>query len=147
MDGMSIGTIAAAALVGCGLAASALWWFLGRTRPKVTTTARPLLQEVFVEVESGYQPQCVVLVRGVATKLRFLRAENASASEEIVLPHWQIRRTLPAFKTTTIDLQPDDIGEFSFHSGNGSLRGVLVVIAAPLPGTPADLDTSARPGA
>lgn len=105
-----------------------LWYFLrpvrGNSRPRLAPA-----QEVLLTVLGGYDPDSVVLSRGIPAKLRFDRQEEAECSEEVVIPHFGIRRTLPAHKITTIDLQPDDAGEFEFHSGKGMLKGKIVVVA------------------
>lgn len=106
-----------------------LWFFLfsGRRMGRGLVSTR--MQEVVIRVMGGYDPESVILVQGVPAKLRFQRDERAECSEELVIPDFSIKRTLPPFKTTTIDLQPDDLGEFPFHCGTGMIRGRIVVVA------------------
>lgn len=105
-----------------------LWYFLRTPRDSSRPRLAPA-QEVLIAVRGGYEPESVVLSRGMPAKLRFDRQEDAACSAEVVVPHFGIRRTLPAHKITTIDLQPDDAGEFEFHSGKGTLKGRIVVVA------------------
>jgi plastocyanin domain-containing protein len=44
-----------------------------------------------------------------------------------VLPDFGIRRFLPAFQKTTVELTPDREGSFEFTCGMSMLRGRLVV--------------------
>ncbi len=43
------------------------------------------------------------------------------------MPDFSIRRDLPAFKTTLVELLPQQTGRFEFTCGMGMLRGALVV--------------------
>lgn len=106
-----------------------LWFFLFSGRGPGRSLVSTRMQEVVIRVMGGYDPESVILVQGVPAKLRFQRDERAECSEELVIPDFSIKRTLPPFKTTTIDLQPDDLGEFPFHCGTGRMRGRIVVVA------------------
>lgn len=107
-----------------------LWFFLFSTRYTGRGTVSTQMQEVVITVLGGYDPESVILVQGMPAKLRFQRDEDAECSEELVIPDFNIKRTLPSFKTTTIDLQPDDLGEFPFHCGMGTMKGRIVVVAS-----------------
>lgn len=115
-------------VMGFLLCAFILWWFLFSQRTSARSMVSEEMQEVVVKVLGGYDPESVILVQGVPAKLRFQRDEESECSEEIVIPDFGIKRTLPAFKTTTIDLQPEDVGEFPFHCGMGMMRGRIVVV-------------------
>lgn len=119
--------VAAAGLLSCGFV---LWFFRVPPRRNPSALISTTMQEVVIRVLGGYDPESVVLLQGIPAKLRFQRDEDAECSEELVIPDFSTRRTLPPFKTTTIDLQPDDLGEFPFHCGMGMLRGRIVVVAA-----------------
>lgn len=110
-----------------------LWFFLFSRRRPGRTLVSTQMQEVVIRVMGGYDPESVVLVQGVPAKLRFQRDEETECSEELVIPDFSIKRTLPPFKTTTIDLQPDDLGEFPFHCGMGMMRGRIVVVPSDSP--------------
>ena len=65
--------------------------------------------------------------RGKPVRLNFYRDEENSCSEELLLPDFSIRRDLPAFKTTLVELLPQQPGRFDFTCGMGMLRGSLIV--------------------
>jgi len=118
--------VTAAGILSCGFV---LWFFCFPLRRSGSAPLLTNMQEIVIRVLGGYDPETVTLVQGIPTKLRFQRDEEAACSEELVIPNFSIRRTLPPFKTTTIDLQPDDLGEFPFHCGTGMLQGRIVVVA------------------
>jgi len=122
-------------VIGVLLCAFILWFFLFSQRRSARSMVSAEMQEVVITVLGGYDPESVVLVQGVPAKLRFQRDEESECSEELVIPDFGIKRTLPAFKTTTIDLQPEDLGEFPFHCGMGMMRGRIVVVPADQPGS------------
>ena len=78
-------------------------------------------------VHGGYDPSVVRVRRGELVRLVFDRQETSSCSEEIVLPEFGIKRYLPAFEKTTIELTPERAGSFDFMCGMSMLHGKLVV--------------------
>ena len=85
------------------------------------------VQEVVVTVHGGYDPAVVRVRRGEPVRLVFDRQETSSCSEEVVLPEFGIKRFLPAFEKTTIELTPEQAGSFDFMCGMSMLHGKLVV--------------------
>ncbi|MBD2716411.1 cupredoxin domain-containing protein [Microvirga sp. STR05] len=115
-------------LGGISLAALVLWYFFFSTRQTVSAvSAAGGLQEVDITVKGGYAPDVIEVERGKPVQLRFYRDEENSCSEELLIPDFRIRRDLPAFKTTLVELLPQQAGRFSFTCGMGMLRGTLVV--------------------
>ena len=115
-------------LGGIGLAAFVLWYFFfsaRQTASAVSTSGG--LQEVSITVKGGYSPDIIEVERGKTVQLNFYRDEENSCSEELLIPDFRIRRDLPAFKTTLVELLPQQPGRFEFTCGMGMLRGVLVV--------------------
>jgi len=84
-------------------------------------------QEVTITVQGGYEPAEVHLRKGVPARLVFDRQETSGCSEEVVIPDFGIRKFLPAFQKTAIELKPDAAGSFEFTCGMSMLRGRLVV--------------------
>lgn len=103
------------------------WYFFLADRKAVVATSRGGTQEVEIRVEGGYDPGVVRLKRGVPVRLVFDRQETSSCSEEIVLPAFGIRKFLPAFKKTAIELTPKEAGTFDITCGMSMLHGKLVV--------------------
>ena len=79
-----------------------------------------------VVVHGGYDPAVVRVRAGAPVRLIFDRQETSPCSEEIVFPDFGIRRFLPAFEKTTIELTPKAPGRYEFTCGMSMLRGVLV---------------------
>lgn len=115
-----------------GLAAIAWvnWWFFLARRPAATAVAGAGgAQEVTITVQAGYEPAEVKVKRGVPVRLTFDRQETSGCSEEIVIPDFGIRKFLPAFEKTTIELTPQEAGTFEFTCGMSMLHGRLIVEA------------------
>jgi plastocyanin domain-containing protein len=85
------------------------------------------VQEIGIEVKGGYSPATIRVRRGVPVRLVFDRQETSSCSEEVVLGDFGIRRFLPAFQKTTVELTPTEAGSFAFTCGMGMLHGRLEV--------------------
>jgi plastocyanin domain-containing protein len=104
------------------------WWFFFARRPAATATASAGgAQEVTIKVQAGYEPSVVKVKRGVSVRLAFDRQETSGCSEEIVFPDFGIRKFLPAFQKTTIELTPQEAGTFEFTCGMSMLHGKLIV--------------------
>ncbi|KUG09627.1 cupredoxin domain-containing protein [Solirubrum puertoriconensis] len=114
--------------VGLGLAVLVIWYFFFAPHQAVSAvTSSSGVQQIDVTVKGGYSPDVIEVEHGKLVQLNFYRDEDASCSEEIVFPEFNIRRELPAFQTTLIELLPQQAGRFSFSCGMGMLRGSLVV--------------------
>ena len=104
------------------------WYFFiaGRSpaRDAVTTAGR---QEVTITVHGGYEPSSVRVRKGEPVRLVFDRQEASGCSEEVVIPDFGIRRFLPPFEKTAVEVTPATAGTFEFTCGMGMLRGKLIV--------------------
>ncbi len=104
------------------------WWFFVARRPAATAVAGAGgAQEVTITVQAGYEPAEVKVKRGVPVRLIFDRQETSGCSEEIVIPDFGIRKFLPAFQKTAIELTPKEAGTFDFTCGMSMLHGRLIV--------------------
>jgi plastocyanin domain-containing protein len=104
------------------------WYFLfskGRTKRALSDESR--LQEITVRVKGGYDPDVIVVKKGIPVRLNFYRDENADCSEIVVITEWEIRKPLPAFKTTSVEFTPKKEGEYMFGCARGMLKGRLIV--------------------
>jgi Cu+-exporting ATPase len=124
---------AAGVLLSAGLA----WFFFG---PKEARQAevRGSVQEVEVSVKGGYSPSVIRARQGVPLRLTFDRQESGECTSEVVFPDFRIRRTLPAFARTTVDLIPERSGEFGFACGMNMVHGTLLVEPAEGNGGPSE---------
>ncbi len=115
-------------IVGLGLVAFVLWYFFFSARQAASAVSSSSgVQEVAITVKGGYSPDTIEVEKGKPVQLSFYRDEESSCSEELLMPDFSIRRDLPAFKTTLVELLPEKAGTFPFTCGMGMLRGSLVV--------------------
>jgi Cu+-exporting ATPase len=103
-------------------------FFFGRRRETAARPSEGGAQEVTIVVSGGYDPDLIVARKGVPLKLIFDRRENSPCSDEVVLPEFEVRRELPAFQKTEIDVVPQRTGEFPFSCGMNMLHGRIKVV-------------------
>ena len=114
---------------GLGAIAWVNWYFFFAQRgivAAVATTSGAGMQEVRIAVHGGYEPATVRVAAGKPVRLIFDRQETASCSEEVVFPSFGVRKFLPAFQTTTLEVTPPSAGTYDFTCGMGMLHGKLV---------------------
>jgi plastocyanin domain-containing protein len=115
-------------LLGLAAIAWVNWYFFLARRPAATAvTGAGGAQEVTITVQGGYAPAEVKVKRGAPVRLVFDRQETSSCSEEVVIPDFGIRKFLPAFQKTTVELTPREAGVFDFTCGMSMLHGKLIV--------------------
>jgi plastocyanin domain-containing protein len=117
-------------VTGSGVLLIALvnWYFFFSKRKSVEALQEESrLQEVKVVVKGGYDPDVIVVKKGIPVRLNFYRNETADCSDTIVFGDFNIRKPLPAFKTTPVEFTPEKEGEYVFTCGMGMLRGKLIV--------------------
>ena len=112
-----------------GLAAIAWvnWYFLFAERAAKVATVAGGRQEIGILVRGGYEPGVVRVKRGVPARLVFDRQETSSCSEEVVIPAFGVRKSLPAFAKTAVDFTPGEPGTFDITCGMSMLHAKLVV--------------------
>ena len=115
-------------IFGVGLIILVNWYFLfsGRKAFQAELKERGI-QEIKVVVKGGYDPDTIVVKKGIPVRLYFYRDETADCSDTIVFGDFKIRKALPAFETTAIEFTPEKEGEYVFTCGMGMMRGKLVV--------------------
>lgn len=115
-------------IFGIGLIILVNWYFLFSKRKAFQAEMEnSRIQEVKVVVKGGYNPDLIILKKGIPVRLYFYRDETADCSDTIVIGDFKIRKPLPPFETTTVEFTPDKEGEFEFTCGMGMMRGKLVV--------------------
>lgn len=112
---------------GLGAIAWVNWYFFFATREAASARPVGIAQEIEIRVQGGYDPGVVRLKRGVPARLVFNRQDSSSCSEEIVLPAFGVRKFLPAFAKTVIELTPKERGTFEMTCGMAMLHGKLIV--------------------
>lgn len=117
-------------VVAVGIAAIAWinWYFFLAERSSASATVRDDgKQEVTIAISGGYTPSVVRVRAGQPVRLVFDRQEDASCSEEVVIGAFGIRRYLPAYERTAVDVPGAAAGTYDFTCGMGMLHGKLVV--------------------
>jgi plastocyanin domain-containing protein len=122
-------------VVAAGIAAIAWvnWYFFLAERgvvvaaaPTGSTSGSRAVPAVTIEVKGGYSPATVRAKAGVPVRLVFDRQETSSCSEEIVFSDFGIRKFLPAFQKTAVEVTPPEPGRYDFTCGMGMLHGALI---------------------
>ena len=114
-------------LAGIAAIAWVNWYFFvaGRTPAAVSQSATGP-DEVTITVQGGYEPALVRVRSGQPVRLIFDRQESSGCSEEIVIPDFGIRRFLPPFPKTAIEITPDHAGRSPFTCGMSMLHGAII---------------------
>lgn len=99
------------------------YWFFLMKKEKVFEAA----ESVEVVVEGGYTPEVISVKKGVETTINFLRKDDSSCLEEVVLPDFKIRKTLPLGQSVPIKIKPEKIGEYPFSCGMNMFHGKILV--------------------
>ena len=120
------------------------WFFFG---PRTMRSAALLggVQEVEITVKGGYSPDQIRVRQGVPLRLRFSRQESGDCTSRVVFPDFGVSLALPAFGEASVDLVPDNAGEFAFSCGMNMIHGKLLVepadeAAAPTQAAAPELD-------
>lgn len=123
-------------LAGIAAIAWVNWYFFAagrRTAAIATVAARPDglagPPEITITVQGGYSPQVVRTKAGQPVRLVFDRKESSSCTEEVVFPDFGIRKFLPAFQQTVVEVTPPAPGRYAFMCGMSMIRGELVAEA------------------
>ena len=85
------------------------------------------LQTVDIRVQGGYSPDVIRARAGVPLRLRFDRQEDSACTDRVVFPAFGVSESLPAFRTTTVEITPEEPGEYGFACGMDMLHGTLIV--------------------
>lgn len=116
-------------VIALGVAAIAWvnWYFFFSTgRSAVAVGAESGPQEIKIAVHGGYDPSVVHVKAGQPVRFRFDRQETSSCSEEIVFPDFGVRKFLPAFQETVVEISAPKAGKYEFTCGMSMLRGTMV---------------------
>ena len=129
----------AIALIMALLVTAGVLWFFFAPRKAYRAPLRDGVQEAVVEVKGGYNPAVIEAEAGVPLRLIFDREEDGECSSHVVFSDFGVDLALPAFRTTTLTLHPDQPGEYPFACGMNMLHGTLRI----LPGKHASVGAAA----
>ena len=103
------------------------WYFWFSEKPGVKLESRSGIQEVALTVKGGYNPDVIVVKKGVPVRLHFTRQESALCSEQVIFDKIDQSAKLPEGETVTIEFTPEEAGEIPFQCQMGMLRGKVIV--------------------
>lgn len=129
----------AIALIMALLVTAGVLWFFFAPRKAYRAPLRDGVQEAVVEVKGGYNPAVIEAEAGMPLRLIFDRKEDGECSSHVVFSDFGVDLALPAFRTTTLTLHPDQPGEYPFACGMNMLHGTLHI----LPGKHASVGAAA----
>ena len=98
------------------------WFFLGKKEKEPVVS-----DSVDIVVEGGYSPEVIAIPQGKTTKITFIRKDPNSCLEEVVLGDFKIRKYLPLNQRVTIELTPQQSGEFDYACGMNMYHGKIIV--------------------
>jgi plastocyanin domain-containing protein len=115
-------------LAGLAVIAWIIWYFwLWKGESVAAQSDAGGVQEVEVTVKGGYQPAAVIVKAGRLVRLNFTRREASTCGEEVVIPDFGKRAHLPENQTVTVEVTPEQPGEYEFTCGMNMYRGKLIV--------------------
>lgn len=116
------------AVIVAFIVTAAVLWFFFAPRKAFRARVDNGVQEAVVEVEGGYSPAIIEAEAGLPLRLIFDRKEDGECSSHVVFSDFGVDLALPAFRTTTLTLHPNEPGEYGFACGMNMLHGTLRVV-------------------
>ncbi len=115
-------------LLGFAVIGWVVWYFfLSKRAEEGSAAVAEGIQEVQVTIKGGYIPEVIHARPGLPLRIHFRREETSPCSEEVVFPELGIRRQLPAFETTAVDIPPPEAGSYGFSCAMDMMHGRLEV--------------------
>jgi len=111
--------VSIASVIGIALT---YWFFLLKNEKGIVAE-----NTVDIIVNGGYTPENIVIPKGQVTKINFLRKDPTTCLEEVVLGDFHIRKYLPLNKKVTIELKPQESGEFTYHCSMNMYHGKIII--------------------
>ncbi|NUU16995.1 heavy metal translocating P-type ATPase [Cellulomonas humilata] len=124
MNGTDVGVLALG-----GLFTAVVAWFFFAPRKTQQAQLEGGVQVVTVTVKGGYNPDLVEVTAGTPVRLLFDRQESGDCTSRVVFPDFKVNASLPANRTTAVDLMPAVPGDYEFACGMNMVRGRLRVVA------------------
>lgn len=100
------------------------WFFLMKKDEKAAVVNGSYID---VEVQGGFTPSVIEILKGNTTTLNFTRKDTSSCLEEVVLPDFKIRKFLPMNKKISILITPKKTGTFEISCGMNMFHGKIIV--------------------
>ncbi|MDQ3099727.1 MAG: cupredoxin domain-containing protein [bacterium] len=111
------------AIGGVGFSVFIYWYFL-MYKENIVNIAGNVVNIV---VDGGYKPQIVRVKKDQKITLNFERKDPSSCLEEVVIPDFGKKAFLPLNQTTSIEIEPKNIGMYEFACGMNMFHGKIIV--------------------
>lgn len=98
------------------------WYFFGKKEEVIEVK-----NSVNILVKGGYKPSVIQVKKDTKITLNFLREDENSCLDEVILSEFKIKRFLPLNKAVSVEINPDKTGAFDFSCGMGMFHGKLIV--------------------
>ncbi|MBI3379958.1 cupredoxin domain-containing protein [Candidatus Gottesmanbacteria bacterium] len=98
------------------------WFFFGKKEEAVEAK-----DEIDITVDGGYNPSNIALKQNQATTLNFIRKDQNSCLEEVILPEFKIKKYLPLNEKVSVVITPKSTGTFPFSCGMSMFHGKIIV--------------------
>lgn len=113
------------AILGLAGIAFVYWFFLGKKSSNARATEGQGM--ITVIVDGGYTPEVISIPRDKTTKINFLRRDSNSCLEEVVLSDFKLKRYLPLNQKVTVEITPENPGEYRYSCGMNMYHGKIIV--------------------
>ncbi len=98
------------------------WFFLWKKEKEVVVK-----NVVDITVCGGYSPEVISIPKDKTTKINFTRTDSTECLNEVILSDFKIRKELPLHQKVSIEVTPQERGEYIFTCGMGMYHGKIVV--------------------
>lgn len=109
-------------LFSLGGAAFTFWFFLMKNDKTVEVS-----DSIDISVDGGFTPNVISIQKGQTTKINFLRKDTNPCLEEVILGDFKVKKYLPLNKQVSVELNPQEKGEFSYACSMGMYHGKIIV--------------------
>ncbi|MBI1866560.1 MAG: cupredoxin domain-containing protein [Candidatus Staskawiczbacteria bacterium] len=109
-------------VIGFAAIAFTYWFFFIKKEKEVAVSG-----QIDIIVKGGYSPEVISIPKGKTTKINFIRQDSNSCLEEVVLGDFKIRKYLPLNQKVTIELTPQQSGEFGYSCAMNMFHGKIIV--------------------
>ena len=111
--------VTALALAGIGFT---YWFFLFKNEKEIEVE-----DSIDILVKGGYLPEVISVKKNKTTTLNFIRKDENSCLEEVILSDFKIKKYLPLNKKITIQITPRETGTLNFSCGMNMFHGKIIV--------------------
>ncbi len=115
--------------IGIGLLPVIAWFFWFSKKKGTVAEIVGSVQEAFITVKGGYNPDVIVVEVGKPVRLNFNRQETAACTEMVVFPDFNKSANLPTGENVSIEILPEQPGEYDFSCQMGMIHGKIIAEA------------------